>query len=82
MNASPCYLKFYDKATAPAVASDTPVAVYLIPGSTAGGVREVRLPPEGMAFVVGIAFVIVTGAGNTDATEVAAGEVVVSGTYR
>lgn len=77
--ASPAYVKFYNKATAPAVASDVPVAVYLVP---AGVAQNVNLPLDGVTYSAGISFVMVTGSANTDATEVPAGEITLSGSYR
>ena len=80
--AAACYIKFYDKATAPAVASDVPVWSFAVGGATAGMVCNPVLPKEGISFANGISFVIVTGAGDTDATEVTAANVVLSGSYK
>ena len=82
VNAAVAYVKFYDKATVPAVASDTPVAVFRVPGGATGTQSIIPFPPEGIAFATGIAFVIVTGVAITDATEVAANEVIVNGSYK
>lgn len=82
INAAFCYVKFYDKATVPAVASDTPVLSYCIPGSTAGGTFNAVLPKEGINFAAGISFVIVLTAAITGAGEVAANEVIVNGSYK
>ncbi len=76
-NASACYLKVYDKATAPAAASDTPIARYAVPGS--GGIA-INFA-HGMLFSNGIGFLLVTGNTDTDGTDVAAGEVMVNLTY-
>lgn len=79
---APCYVKFYNKATAPAVASDVPVWSCSCVGLAAGGTAFVPLPPEGILFSTGISFVIVTGLADTNATEVANTDVIVSGSYK
>jgi len=74
-NASaPCYLKIYDKATAPAAASDTPIQRYAVPAS--GGIA-INFT-YGLVFANGIGFLLVTGSTDTDGTDVAAGEVMVN----
>lgn len=80
--AAAAHIKFYDKATVPAVASDVPVWQCAVGGATAGAVSSPYIPPCGIAFATGIAFVIVTGAGDTNATEVTAADVVLSGSYK
>jgi len=80
-NASARYVKFYNKASAPTVGSDTPVQVFTIPGGTAGGGREVQIPVCGIAFSTGIAFATTTGAADSDTGAVAANEIVVSYSY-
>lgn len=80
--AAAAHIKFYDKASVPAVASDVPVWGFTLGGNTAGAPFAPPLPPEGIVFNVGIAFVIVTGAANTDATEVTAADVVLNGSYK
>jgi hypothetical protein len=57
LNAAPVYLKFYDKATAPA-STDTPVLRYMIPGNTAGAGFTIN--PD-HTFVNGISWRLVTG---------------------
>ncbi len=79
---APCYVKFYDKATAPAVASDVPVWSVSCVGLAAGGTAFPPIPSSGINFATGIAFVIVTGLADTDATEVASTDVIVSGSYK
>lgn len=71
------YLKIYDKTSAPVVASDTPKKVIMVPAG--GGV--VLESPAGIAFGTGIAFGIVGGAGNTDATNTAANQIVLNIDY-
>lgn len=66
------YVKLYNKASAPVLASDVPVAVIGIPP---GGVAVVdRSAP--MSFTTGLAYAITAGAADTDATVTAANEVV------
>lgn len=77
-----CYLKFYDKATAPTPATDTPV--YVVPlvsaGSAVGKLDQV-VWPEGLKFELGIGYAIVTGIADNDNTGVSAGDAEISGTY-
>lgn len=78
LNAATRYLKFYDKASAPTVGTDTPVQTLPIPpnGTTGGGFV---LPiPVGMAFSNGIAFALTTGIADSDTGAVAANEIVVN----
>lgn len=77
LNASPRYLKLYNKATSPSVGSDTPVRTILIPGNTAGG-GVVRSIPLGLAFSTGIAFALTTGIADSDTGAVAANEIAVN----
>lgn len=79
---APCYVKFYNQTTSPAVASDVPVWSCSCVGLAAGGTAFVPLPPEGINFSVGIAYVVVTGLADTNATEVANTDVIVSGSYK
>lgn len=76
VNAAARYLKLYNKASAPTVGTDTPVATFLIPGNTAGAgfSKDITL---GLAFSTGIAFAITTGVANADTGAVAASELVV-----
>lgn len=77
-----CYLKFYDKATAPDPSVDTPV--YVVPLASAGsavGKPEQFVWPEGLRFKVGIAYAIVTGIADNDNTGVTAANVEISGSY-
>lgn len=59
---APRYLKFYDKASTPNPASDTPVWVV----GCQAGLPFSDAPPPGVAFTNGIAIVIVTGIAATD----------------
>lgn len=71
---TPFYVKFYDMDEPPDPATDTPVWVVGVPGSTTVGSRVAHSFPNGLQFVVGIAYAVVTGIGNTDNTPVAAGD--------
>lgn len=77
-----CHVKFYDQITVPDVATNTPCWQCCCTGLAAGGFVSPVLPDEGIVFAVGIAYVIVTGAADTDATEVTAANVVVAGSYK
>lgn len=81
INAAPAYIKLYDLAVVPNPATHTPFATLLIPGSTAGGINDLKVG-KGRAFTAGLAYVIVTGAAVTDTTGVAASEVILNGEYR
>lgn len=63
------FLKLYDKATAPVLASDTPFATILIPANLTVDVEIDAF------FTNGIAYAITGGAGDTDTVAVAAGQV-------
>lgn len=82
VNAAVRYLKFYNKASAPTVGTDTPVQIFSIPGNTAGAGREVQIPVCGIEFSTGIAFALTTGAADADTGAVAASEIVVSYSYK
>jgi hypothetical protein len=70
--AYPVYVKFYNKATVGLLASDVPFLVIAVP---AGGV--VRMPSgEGVAFSLGLSWVVTKLIADTDATAVAAGDIV------
>lgn len=63
------YLKFYDKATAPTVGTDTPVLTVAIP------VGAFSLNLGGFPFATGISYGIVTGAADNNTTAPAAGDI-------
>lgn len=71
------YLKFYNKASAPSPASDTPVATYMLPAG--GGLC--RITDIGLVFSTGIAYAIVAGIGVTNNTSISADEVAVNIEY-
>lgn len=81
-NAAAMYVKFYNKATAPTVGTDPPVATYLIPGGTAGAGVCVPLPSQGLAFSAGISFATTTGIADSDTAAVAANEIIVNYGYK
>lgn len=72
VNAAVRYLKFYNKATAPNPASDTPVLVVPLPPSSA--FCSISFGENPVYFSTGIAFAIVTGIGDSDNTATAASE--------
>lgn len=72
-NAAPCYVRLYNKASAP-LTSDTPKYRFMIPGATTGGGRE-KSWPRGLYFSVGCAYRITTGAADNNDTAAASGEV-------
>jgi hypothetical protein len=81
-NAAARYVKFYNKASAPAPATDTPVFVVAVPGGTAALPTVVTSNDAvGMAFATGIAFAVVGGMGDTDNTSVSAGDMSVDIKY-
>jgi hypothetical protein len=72
--ATDCYVKFYNKATTPAPASDTPLFTLRVPAS---GIPVTFAPPTGKnGFALGMGYAIVTGKTETDNVAVAAGDVI------
>jgi hypothetical protein len=71
------YLKLYNKASAPVVATDIPVQVYAIP---AGGRIDISMP-KGQRYSTGIASAVTGAAAFTDATAVAVNQVLLSLSY-
>lgn len=65
------YLKLYDKASAPTVGTDVPIATIAIPIS---GQAHLSFP-VGIPFSLGIAYAIVDGIADSDTTAVAANDV-------
>ena len=68
-SATVTYLKFYDKATAPTVGTDTPVLTYALPATAAFSF------PVPFGFATGIGYGLVTGAADNNNTAVGAGDV-------
>lgn len=74
-NAAACYVKLYDKATAPA-SGEVPKMVVYVPVTT--GQFAVPLPPEGVRFENGLGLRIVTEHADVGTTAVTAGAVSVN----
>lgn len=72
------YLKFYNKASAPTVGTDTPIIVIPIP---IGGVVILEGGKTGHRFTTGIAYAITGAAADADTTAIGAGEVKVMMAY-
>lgn len=81
VNAAVRYLKFYNKASAPTVGTDTPVLTFAIPGNTAGAGTNIPIPACGIAFGTGISFATTTEATDAGTTGVAANEIVINVAY-
>jgi hypothetical protein len=77
------YAKPVDKATNPTIGTDTPALSYGVPAnlSTGSGICP-HLPPQGIAFANGIAWMITGGAADSDNTAVALNQVICSGSYQ
>lgn len=80
LNAAVRYLKFYDMARKPDAGTGVPVRRYAIPAS-ATGAGFVFTPFLPLRFNVGIAFVLVTGVADNDATVLTANDVVLTLEY-
>lgn len=80
LNAAVRYLKFYNKASAPTVGTDTPVATFPIPASATGAGFAINLDP-GFDFSTGIAYALTTGVADADTAAVAANEIIIVGVY-
>lgn len=72
------YVKLYNKATAPTVGTDTPVAVFTVP--PAGSINFA--PPSGLAFATGIGIGITKDAANADTTALTAKDCTVVLAYK
>jgi anti-sigma factor ChrR (cupin superfamily) len=77
-NAALRYLKLYDKASAPTVGTDTPVITVPLPTNVPIAIQ----PACGIAFANGIGFAMTTGIADSDATAVAANEIVLNLLYK
>ena len=77
-NASERFVKLYNKTTAPAPASDTPVATFPVKGSDR---LEVEFPHP-VEFTTGISMLGVTGIADTDNTAPSANDLVVDVFYK
>jgi hypothetical protein len=74
-NAAACYVKLYDKATAPS-SSDTPVQQFYVAATP--GQKEPVLPSNGLIFRLGLGIRIVTEQADNGTTGVTAGAVIMS----
>lgn len=70
LTASTVYLKLYNKASAPTVGTDVPVATIPV---TAGAFFAQEFSAAGKAFNTGLAFALTGAAADTDSTAIAAG---------
>ena len=77
INASPRYLKIYDKATAPTVGTDEVAYTFILPGATTGAGSNVPLARE-LNLIRGFGHAITTGVADTDTGAVAANEIVIN----
>jgi hypothetical protein len=71
------YLKFYNKASAPTVGTDTPTQTIAVPS---GAATNVKFEP-GIAFSTGIALAITANAADADTTAVSAGDLIINVYY-
>jgi hypothetical protein len=74
------YLKLYNKASSPTVGTDVPVLTIPIPANTQGAGVVIQFA-TGVNFAAGLAIAITGGVGDTDATAIAANDVVINLTY-
>lgn len=72
------YVKFYNKATAPTVGTDTPVFTIQV---AAGATLNIPFGVTGHRFATGIGLAITANAADSDTTAVGAGEVKVASAY-
>ena len=70
-SASARYLKFYNKASAPTVGTDTPVLTIYLPPTTAFALDW----PVGRLFATGIAYALTTGSADNDTGALTAADV-------
>lgn len=77
-SATKFYFKMYNKATAPTLASDTPVMTVPVPANTN---VMVDCGPWGIRLATGIAIAVVRGIGDTDTTAPAANDGVINMSY-
>jgi hypothetical protein len=79
--ATACYIKLYNKTSAPVVASDVPVMTIAIPATAAGvGEKSFNFGAVGKRFATGISIAVVGAAVATDATNAVAG-IQINATY-
>jgi hypothetical protein len=80
IGATPVYLKLYNKASAPAPATDNALIVkrIMIPGNTTGAGNNIPVPSVGLDFSTGISYAVVTGISDTNNGSVNASEVIIN----
>lgn len=79
IDATPVYVKFYNKATAPTCGTDTPLFRLLVPAGQCSGAA---LPKNGLVFGTGIGYCVTTGITDADNTAVSASEVLLNIGYK
>lgn len=72
LSASPRFIKFYNKASAPVPGTDTPIFTVAVPA----GQNIDNALPYGLTFSLGLAFAITAAVADNDATVIAANDVV------
>ena len=74
---TPAYIKLYNKATAPVLATDIPEMIIVVPAAVSGvpGVYTLPIGFSGLRFNSGLGIAITGGASDTDTTAVTAGQV-------
>lgn len=70
--AAAVYLKLYNKASAPTVGTDTPVATIYLPASSS---FEIDFDGLGMSFSAGIAYALTLAGADADTTALVAGDI-------
>ena len=77
IGATVAYVKLYNKATAPAVGTDVPEMIIVVPPLASGvpGVATFPIGFNGLRFNLGLGLAITGGSADTDTTAVAAGQV-------
>lgn len=78
-SASMKYFKLYNKASAPVLASDTPIHTYGIPATSSFTIIELSLVGE--YFSTGIAFATTGAIGDTDTTNLVANDLIINAIY-
>lgn len=78
INAAARFVKFYNKATAPTVGTDTPIITIQIPANTT---LNFPIGELGLRFTTGIGLAITANAADSDTTAVAVSEIKVVTTY-
>ena len=74
---TPAYIKLYNKATLPVLATDIPEMIIVVPAAVSGvpGVYTLPIGFSGLRFNSGLGIAITGGATDTDTTAVTAGQV-------